>query len=570
MPAHPLQILVYLGFDLLCSIVLAVALLLVQRTNRKAMMLSIAAPLLLLNASWLKLSLLGEQAQFSDVLLIPDLLRAVPTHIAIAVTLPIGAAAALLLWNLHLLRLGMAATLFTVAAIALQIHAASLIGHAAQTVVDLRGHITAFPTRGHFLAAVTVLQEEIEERRLDLSLARETASPQRLSVPVTARIEPRNVHLIVLESFADPTRLQRFAFRPDPFPPLLQSWRMEAPGYLLAPVFGNRSSNTEFEVLCGLPAFAGRTRVVTMQLERTATPPCLPRLLADQGFRTLSLVPSSPEIFRAGEAFTAMGFGTRWFESNVADNDRDGIWLSAAATLAASRRLQASGETSAPSFVYTFVNAGHHPFERDLKRRPDRIAVEPAHGTVRDWANAVHYTSRAIADHIEEVLRRDPTALILVLGDHQPILGSAFSGYRQGGAIAGVDEEDPLARPALYVTPLIVLDRGQFVRTGALPAWQVPYLILDRLSLGSICVSGSCPHRAEIRLRPTADRVMAVNSAGAEVANCPLRSEEPDCAAVLTSASELRASLVRLMEKNRPDPSDQATHRRCSVSSASD
>jgi hypothetical protein len=328
MPPHPLHVLLYLAPDLTLALVLGGLLLFVQRTNRLALVVALATPLILLNMSSAKFAQLGDQAFVSDVLLVPDLLRILsPATTFCCMAVALGLCAAFLL-NIVPRRAALVALLLAACGMALQSTTSWVTSGIVQVMVATNARAFAFPARGHFLGALAAIFEEAEQRLKDGMLASAASDDLRPALPTNTPIAARDVHIIILESFADP-QATHADVRPDPFPPLFAAWRDAAPGHLVSPVFGNRSSNTEFEVLCGLPAFGGRYRVVTMWIRPGSELPCLPRLLEARGFRAASLVPSSSEIFRAGDAFAAIGFSQRRFEADLHITDRDGMWAAA-------------------------------------------------------------------------------------------------------------------------------------------------------------------------------------------------------------------------------------------------
>lgn len=543
-PPSPLHVMLYLGPDLLFALILGGVLLVLQRPNTLALAIAVATPLILLNLSGAKFATLGDQAFVSDILLLPDLLRVLPPATALCVlAAALGLGAAFLL-NIAPRRLAFLALSVAGCGAALQATAPLATSGIVQVTIGAMPREFDFPVRGHFMGALVALVEDAEQRMKDRLLASAASDDLGPVVPTSARIAARDVHIIVLESFVDPLATPAIV-RPDPFPPLFAAWRDAAGGRLVAPVFGNRSSNTEFEVLCGLPAFGGRYRVVTMSIPAGSELPCLPRLLAARGFRTVSLVPSSSEIFRAGAAFLAMGFSQRRFEADLHITDRDGVWAAAGWTLAEARGLRSELGRDAPALVYTFVNAGHHPFDRDRARRPDRIAVTPSSTLAHDWANGIHHTALAVEAHVTQVLAEDPDALILVMGDHWPPLLSLVPRPAAAGS-------DPLHHAPAYATPLLVLDRGTIRRTGWLPAWHLPHLILDILSEGATCDAGMCPHRGARRLRPIGDRILVLDETGREVGSCAFDDTGPACAETRSATAGLRASLARMLEASKP------------------
>jgi hypothetical protein len=230
--------------------------------------------------------------------------------------------------------------------------------------------------------------------------------------------------------------------------------------------------------------------------------------------------------------------------------DRDGIWLSAEATL---RQSAAAARAAArPVLNYVFINASHYPFERDRARRPDRVRVSPHEGLFAAWANAVHWAAVAVEDFVAEVLAEDPDALIVILGDHQPPLGANFAGYRAGGRLPATDAAPPLARAEMFETPLLLLGPGAERRLGRLPAWALPDLVLDILSGGEHCRRNACAQDAEPRLRPFRSQVMAVSRGEEAVLRCGPSERAGRCGEAWREAERLSGHVDWLLSGGQP------------------
>ncbi|MGP9818746.1 sulfatase-like hydrolase/transferase [Salinarimonas sp. NSM] len=489
------------------TLMLGAALLAVQKPGWRATFVCALLAALPLAASAAKFAALGETAVAGDLLLVVDAARTLPYW-------QVAAAAAIVLALLALFALGLrrptareAAVAFAAPAIVVGgLVAASLSPAAAAAVAKvLPMQQFSLPVYGHWLQAATRFVEEVERAHVRAAAGDLDAAelPQPIGTTALPPLAARNVHIVVAESLVDPSWLAGFAHEPDPAPPVLRAWRARGGSdRALVPIFGNRSSNTEFEVLCGVPALTHASGLVFNAIARPL--PCLPRLLAERGFATEGRVPSHPAFFSAESAYRHIGFTHAEFDRDFAPmHDLDGRWLSAEATLAHAReRIAARLAQGRPFLDYTFVNAAHFPFERDRAKRPDIVAVSPYDAAVHGWANAAYWSFAAVELHLAWLAAHDPDAIVVVLGDHAPPLGADHAPYRASGRAENGLVAGPTGEPGMMQTPLFVLDAGVPVATGVLPAHAIPELVLDRLSGGRLCAMRACLHRAEARLRP--------------------------------------------------------------------
>lgn len=543
---HP-ALLLAPAMDALFAIVATAALLAVLRPTAIGLALAASLPPLLLAVSAAKWLVLGESALVSDAVLLPDLARASST----AETLLVGGAAAailaLTLLSLRLPRAGDAPRLmpFAVALVlgATPVAAARMGPDAAEPFSAYLSGLVIADQRG----LGQVMHAWVQAARA--TLAADHAAPAPPPPAVRVPLAPRSVHIVVVESLMDPRAFPGFALGADALPPRFAGSLDDPAASLLVPVFGSLSSNTEFEILCGLPVGRRSAEVLFRTLRADRPLDCLPRRLAESGFATLALAPNAPGFFNADAAYAALGFATRLFERDLDMGDRDGIWLSAEATLRQSAAAARAAER--PVLNYVFVNATHYPFDRDRARRPDRVRGVPPDGRFAAWANAVHWAAVAVEGFVEEVLAADPDALLVILGDHQPPLGANFDGYRAGGRLPPGDATPPLTRPAMFETPLLLLGRGTEHRLGRLPAWALPDVLLDILSGGEHCRRNACAQDAELRLRPFRSQVFAVPRGGEAVLRCDPAARTGRCAEAWDGAGRLAGHVEWLLSGGR-------------------
>ncbi len=548
-PRHNPEIFLYLGFDALIVLYLTVALTVLQRHRTLGAFLALLISNGILAASCVKTLVLGDPGHFGDVLLIPDLLRVTDPllgWIAIAVVavpivaylinlgLPRGAREILVLVPL------VGATLFMIG-----VSTTPGLAHAVVGTAPVMGR--SFPVLGHFYTAYTNLVRDadwthtVQELRADPTLE----PPIRpLSSADLSSIARRNIHILVLESFTDPAWYPRFGLADRELPPLFERWRQIPRTVALSPVFGNRSSNAEFEVQCGVPAAAGPSDVIFWRLPQLPLP-CLPNLLRAQGYRSIALHPSPRRTFNLSEAYPALGFDRFAFMEDLDMRDHDGRFLSAQSTLDQHwARLAPLIEDGGPVLSHIFINASHFPYARDEARRPTVWRPAGASEQVTAYMNAIYYLMVAVDAFVERLQREDPDSLIVIFGDHEPALGANFEGQREGGRIAP-DEPDPMAHAEIYEVPLIFLDRGEMVPLGRLPTYLLPYAILDRLGG---CGEDHCGWDQPWRLRAFRDRALLVARDGDRERSCPVVQPGPECERSARQAQAWQVELFDLIE----------------------
>ncbi|MHB8766881.1 MAG: LTA synthase family protein [Deferrisomatales bacterium] len=209
-----------------------------------------------------KMAFLGGPVVPDDLLALRNLFELLDGGRWFAATLLLVAPPAIFLFNLRLGRRGYPAlAAFGALALVLAFRPAWVLGpldrHLGHVVWDAQGN---YRSRG----PVAHLLQETARHLADREPApgnREvlTAALTLLgggSVPRVAR-QPqwhRNVHLVVLESFWDPSPLTAARFSRDPLDEGFRAlWERAGRSEALSPVFGGYTANAEFEALCGFP-----------------------------------------------------------------------------------------------------------------------------------------------------------------------------------------------------------------------------------------------------------------------------------------------------------------------------
>ncbi|EXJ14283.1 LTA synthase family protein [Imhoffiella purpurea] len=305
--------------------------------------------------------------------------------------------------------------------------------------------------------------------------------PHLLKVSAPTGGAPRNLHMIVLESFWDPMLLTASKLSEDPFDPAFRRlWKAAGHSHLLSPVFGGYTANTEFEVLCGFPVTEDNVFFET-GLKRSA--PCLPAHLTEAGYRTYASHPNAASFWNRVNAYRRIGFQTYWADRDFDLDDMNRSFLSDSSLYRqVLDKLGRELEGRRPVFDYILTYFGHLHYPLN-ERRPKVVSAAPGHETVEAYANTVYYKSRELMDFLEELQRRDPDGLIVLFGDHLPALGPNYGGYTESGLLEPRrgDFDAPMLR-TMVRTPLVVIDgqRGP-VEVGDIPAYQIPALMLELL-----------------------------------------------------------------------------------------
>lgn len=346
------------------------------------------------------------------------------------------------------------------------------------------------PSREEVVAALAVLRENED--------GRETAVFDREDA------KPRNIHMIVLESFWDAALLTGSGLSDDPLDPRFRRlWRKTENSKVLAPVFGGYTANSEVEALCGLPV---AENYVLFEANLRKPVSCLPSILKEAGYRSIASHPNVAGFWNRVNAYRRIGFDTYWSERDFVLDDMNGESLSDVSFYRqVMEKVNPLISQSKPVFNYILTYFGHLHYPLN-DERPKKIETTDGNGLLAAYVNQLYYKSRELMDYLEKLQEDDPDSLIVLFGDHLPFLGPGFYGYLRSNLLT--DNRATMTDPMVYTltaTPLVVIDgrRGP-VPLGDVPMYRLPALILDLLGLegGPVVRLSATPGDAVIRPLP--------------------------------------------------------------------
>jgi phosphoglycerol transferase MdoB-like AlkP superfamily enzyme len=351
-------------------------------------------------------------------------------------------------------------------------------------------------------------------------------------VVASATFEPRNVHIVLLESFWDPVLLKRANYNRDPLAPgFRRLWKRADHAQALSPVFGGYTANAEFEILCGFPVVEDQVKFERQLLNDA---PCLPQLLARRGYRTLASHPNVPAFWNRINAYRRIGFQTYWSRQDFVLDDMNREFLGDASLYRqVLEKITPALDSGQPLLNYIVTYSGHWNYPLNASR-PLRITSPSAVEEVSSYANTVYYQSRELMVFLAQLRERDPDAIILVLGDHLPFLGKNFAGYVDSGVLAAKRSQFSADMLRFFVsTPMIVIDgqRGA-LKTGTLPMYEIPAVLLELLHITEPTIMDYTRAPQGMQVRPLAGLHINLFETG-EVELC---REPPFSAACQTSA----------------------------------
>jgi phosphoglycerol transferase MdoB-like AlkP superfamily enzyme len=460
-----------------------------------------------------KISFFGGPIMPDDVYALRSLLLILEGWRFFAAAIPLAAIASLVLFNFSMRH--WSSYLASLAAILLGI---TLVYKPVMILdpLDKRMGYSVWDQRSNYLwrgATLYSLQEgaryfALADKPPDPDEAQMAAENLLRSVPAPKTVAeskpftPRNIHIVLLESFWDPNELKKANYKQNPLAPDFRKlWKSAGYSHALDPVFGGYTANSEFEVLCGFPVTKDSVKFERQLLNDV---PCLPHLLADKGYRTVISHPNVPVFWNRVNAYRHLGFQTYWSIQDFALDDMNREFLSDASLYRqVMEKISGSLDTKQPILDYIVTYFGHWNYPLS-ESRPEKVSSRSKVEEVSTYANTIYYKSRELMVFLDQLRQRDPDGIIVAFGDHLPFLGENFAGYVDSDVLPPNRSEFTPAMFKFYVsTPMIIIDgKNGPVKIGSLPLYQVPKLLLDLLNYNEPSIMDYAMPLPDMRIRP--------------------------------------------------------------------
>ena len=312
---------------------------------------------------------------------------------------------------------------------------------------------------------------------------------------IKKHIKKRDVYLIGLESFILPnelTKLKLVYLNHDSnktYDVVSKSSRM------ITSIFGGGTIQSEFEVLCGVPALQQFSAFEFTEFTGSPTN-CLPRILQSLDF--MPIVSNTYKPQPSFEALKTVGFKKIFFPKEYFPDLPSYITNKAKAkdeyaisdddffTQNLNYIENNFIKQNKTVFNYLFSVWGHAFHDMDSTAHPKAIEVKNkdklsiSKSSIRAL-NQSYYRIKALQKFFDNIKKKDPDALVIAFADHRAVLDNAFSYKRYG------------LKSDVFHNYIVIMDKGKYIRyKKPFPLYAVPDIILDRLSDGWYCKHFSC------------------------------------------------------------------------------
>ena len=275
-------------------------------------------------------------------------------------------------------------------------------------------------------------------------------------------IEP-NIIAIQNEAWWDPTVIPNAEFSIDPMA-LYHEYEKDfvhvKTGFMKTPVFAGGTCMPEFEFLTGMSTLNLPSNTYPYIQSIKGDTASFIQEYRNNGYETIAIHPYKKNFYERDTAYKFLGFNKFLGDADMTYTDKKGHYISdESASREIIKEFENKGDKKAYIFCVTMQNHGGYTTKRydnyDVTITSEALTEED-NSCLTDFTQGVIDTMEAfkvLTDYFETV--QEPT-LIVMYGDHLPLLGSSGETYINGGMIADEYLSGYSASPNLYETPYII------------------------------------------------------------------------------------------------------------------
>lgn len=304
-------------------------------------------------------------------------------------------------------------------------------------------------------AEVTKVAEKYKQEADKLNAAR--AANNVNTSNIESNIQP-NIIYIMDEAFWDPTRMTSLSFSEDPMKNIRAEMASNSSGYLLSPVFGGGTANTEYEALTGFSMYNNIAGTIPYQqsMDKEKFVPSIVSILKQQNYNTLAIHAYEKIFYKRDVAYKTLGFDKFIGDTDMKYKDTQvpGGYISDQSVV--NEILYQLNQSSKPTFIHAVTMQNHFPFNEG--KYPQNTVNVSGLSTAADtneletYTQGIKSTDEAMQTLFDGLAKVDRPTIVVFFGDHLPALSNSIYDTAKFGT-----GSDALANEkALSETPLLI------------------------------------------------------------------------------------------------------------------
>ena len=262
------------------------------------------------------------------------------------------------------------------------------------------------------------------------------------------------------EAWWDPTLLTNVNFSKDPMEFCRNGGKNIITGKMVTPVFAGGTCIPEFEYLTGYSSVFLPPNCYPYIQAVTGKTPSIVWTLKNSGYQTAAIHTYKTNFYGRKKAYPLMGFDSLKGVDEMDNPELRGFYV-ADREMAKQIISTYENKTSDKIFIYgvTMQNHGDYSEERyawhDVEISSDTLSPSDLQG-LNDFTQGVYDADNMFRSLTEYFSSVEEPVIIIMYGDHLPLLGTDGSTYIDGGMIPDSGEFDYTQHEELFKTPYII------------------------------------------------------------------------------------------------------------------
>lgn len=277
--------------------------------------------------------------------------------------------------------------------------------------------------------------------------------------------EKPNIIMIMNEAFWDPTVMENVEFNKDPLPFYHQLEKEQSSGSLNVTVFGGSTVNTEFEALTGLSTqFLPTGSIAYLNFVKKPLP-SLPSILREQGYDTTAIHSWHHWFYDRSGVYKDLGFdrfiSVEYMEEPLAFGP---FFHDKTVTDEIMKKLEMDNDGK-PNFIFAVTTQNHGPYATDQKYsfaniethlKGDAAFSDEAENMLEVYSDNLTEIDKELQRLVEEVNKMNQKTIIVLFGDHLPLLGNNYQVYQEANYYNDTKTYEEYLK--MYTTPVLIWD----------------------------------------------------------------------------------------------------------------
>ena len=301
------------------------------------------------------------------------------------------------------------------------------------------------------------------------------------------KLNKRNIHIILMESFIDPTDFNNIVIGKNAIPHQWANFKSKNELYGISPVSGGGSAQAEFEILCGAPSILEYGTEFNRIGESDMN--CLPNYLKKFGYKTIASQPMYGSFFNIEQAYKSIGFDTSYLTPNFDMTDMHNGWLSDESFFKQHfGYIKEFLSKDKPILNYLFAVGCHSGLGQ--KKSNDNLIKFSSSKSLEDSLNCNTKSIQYLTKYIDKILNLDPNSLIIVLSDHYP---PGVSSYKEAGYKCKTNNHISACPNMSKMRVIFIGDVFDMDFNNDIFAYyELPEIIINHISNKALCKSIKC------------------------------------------------------------------------------